>query len=536
MSPEPTPRRAIRIVSQCATKDDFIAVFHPYLERDALFVATASPEEAGARLHFVMTLAGGEAVLRGAGVVLESHRSKSNFYGRRGMKLRFDELDVPSRTALRAVEAGPRRHSSAPPVPGRSPNEMVECLIYEDPGTESREPLGGTAGDGSLEPSDPGNLLPLTSDDDVTAVAPPPRRPGESGDGEQRGERARASRPTPAGAESDGGGDRMAGFVVPRPRSDPSIAINPSGERVSMAQMAQLDTEQMPELAPAHAEQALAPEPVRAPVPAPPRLPAHDEMAVRARRGKGTAPNATSDVPESAVAPPPVVAPPSGDIAALATMRLPAADRRRESVPPSDRFRHESSPPEYRGGEFTPPPGVGQPPVDPLSITSPAPLPMQRQPGAPRRPMAAQATITPTEIVSPLALEARAGERRRSRAPMPSERTDVVRVSYVRTAAVSATLGALLGLAAGYLLWGLDHETQPALVVPDRDVPSAAPAPQVPNEAPVEELRSAAADGGHRAAPALDAGAPGPAMSPSTVPRPAAPVKKPPPRRPRGRR
>ncbi|HEU5060568.1 MAG TPA: hypothetical protein VFU21_28750, partial [Kofleriaceae bacterium] len=363
MSPEPTPRRAIRIVSQCATKDDFIAVFHPYLERDALFVATASPEEAGARLHFVMTLAGGEAVLRGAGVVVESHRSRSNFYGLRGMKLRFDELDVESRSALRAVEAGPRRHSSAPAPPGRNPNEMVECLIYEDPGTEPSEPLGSSDA-GAAEPSDPGNLMPLGGDDDVTAVAVAP--------------------PPPAGA-TNGPRSRKAGFVVPRPRSDPAIAVKPrTGERVSaMAQLAQLDTEQMPELEAAHAEEPLPP------VPAPPRLPPPDEAAVRARRGKATGPSSTTDPAESeSVAAPP--GDPSHDIAALHTMRLPAAEARRSSsVPPVDRFRHGSAPPEYAGAEFTPPPGLQQVPSDPL-------LPVGREMAAPRRPMMAQAVITPT--------------------------------------------------------------------------------------------------------------------------------------------
>ncbi len=507
MTPEPTPRRAIRIVSQCATKEDFIAVFHPYLERDALFVATASPEEAGARLHFVMTLAGGEAVLRGAGVVVESHRSKSNFYGRRGMKLRFDQLDGASQNALRAVEAGPRRHSSAPPVPGRGPNEMVECLIYEDPGTEPREPLGGGASD-AAEPSDPGNLPALTSDDDVTAVAELPRRPGESGDSDR----------SVAQAEANESHEQMPGFVVPRPRSDPSIAINPGGERVSMARMAQLDTEQMPGLPPAHAEQA--PSLPADPVPSPPRLPFADEQAVRARRGKGTGPSPIAEAPQAAAAIAPAEPPPS-DLAALATMRLPAAEARRStSPPPAGRFRHESAPPEYAGGEFTPPPGMG------------------RQPGAPRHPMVPPATITPTEIVSPLALESRAGEGRRSRAPMASERTDVVRVSTVRTAAVSATLGALLGLAAGYLLWGLEQETEPALVFPDRDQPSTAPIPRVPNEAPAEQLPATAlADAGAgTAAPAVDAAA-APAATPRTPagraisPRPGAAVKKPPPRR-----
>jgi len=498
VSPEPTPRRAIRIVSQCQTKDDFIAVFHPYLERDALFVATASPEEAGSQLHFVMTLAGGQEVLRGAGVVVESHRSKSNFYGLRGMKLRFDELDSESRSALRAVEAGPRRHASAPPPPGRSPAEMVECLIYEDPGTDSREPLGSADVTGA-EASDPGgNLLPLTADDDVTAVAPPPHRPGDSGDGEK----ARANKPSvPPASETASNGPRHPGFVVPRPRSDPAIALKRAAERAEMAP----DTEQMAELPRASAEQ-----PAPDPVPAPPRLPAPDEAAVPARRGKGTGQTAAAEVAGP-------TGDPQADLAALTTMRLPAAEARRAG--PGGTFRHDSSPPDYRAGDFTPPPGdFAGPPVDPLSITGPAPLPMQRQPGAPRRPMAPAATITPTEIVSPMALGVRT-ERRRSRGPMASERTDVVRVSYVRTAAVSATLGALLGLGAGYLLWGLDRE-QSMIAPGDASPAGTAATPSAPSEAP------------HPA----DAGPPPEALDAAPAPRPP-PVKKPaPPVRRRGHR
>jgi hypothetical protein len=139
--------------------------------------------------------------------------------------------------------------------------------------------------------------------------------------------------------------------------------------------------------------------------------------------------------------------------------------------------------------------------------------------------MAPQATITPTEIVSPLALEGRT-ERRRGRSPMASERTDVVRVSYVRTAAVSATLGALLGLAAGYLLWGLNQEAQPATVVPDRDGPAPAPAP---NEAPAEARSIPAADdaGPPEAPPPSDA-------APTATPPPA--TRGPVPRKPAPRR
>jgi hypothetical protein len=125
-----------------------------------------------------------------------------------------------------------------------------------------------------------------------------------------------------------------------------------------------------------------------------------------------------------------------------------------------------------------PPRGQHDRPVsEPDQRNTPMPAPGPRPPpaGAAPRPRVIR-SLTPTEIVSPLALEGRAAAARRE--PLRAERSTVVRVSHVRTAAMSATLGALLGLAAGYFLWGIQHPPPAGAVPPAADAaPSPAPSP-----------------------------------------------------------
>jgi hypothetical protein len=108
---------------------------------------------------------------------------------------------------------------------------------------------------------------------------------------------------------------------------------------------------------------------------------------------------------------------------------------------------------------------------------------------------------------------------------MPAERTELVRVvrpSHVRTAAMSATLGALLGLAAGYLLWGLDHaalgfggdEEAGAEAIPE-------PAPQpAERPAPAVQARPASAVGAEQEPEARPASAVGAEQEPVADARP----------------
>jgi hypothetical protein len=408
-------RRAIRIVSQCATAEEFVAAFHPYLDRDALFIATGSPEETGQAVRFVLTLAGGETVLRGAGRVVETHRDRGNVYGLRGMKLQFDELDDGSRRALGALEsrAGPRTRGAPAPSAPASP-DVIECLIYDDPETEASDPAAANASRrrGARPAAERG--LPL-GDDDVTAVSQaPPRSPRSSGTGPQphqgAAQRATGAVPAPTPVQNTplpppgvppahpGTVPPGMSFIVPRPRPDGDgsgeVASEGPPAAVSGAiEMAEIPTDMMP---------AMRPRPTV----------------------------------------PPMAMPQSGPVRMAHT---PAHGLPSGSVPP------HMMPPE----PFTPP-EFGMPPT-------------------------------------------RTGVRRGiPRPPMPAERTELVRFhrpSYVRTAAVSATLGALLGLGAGYLLWGMDHALRGSRMAP--------PADKTENAAPDEAGKPEKAD---KAAPIDKAG------------------------------
>ncbi|HKE17707.1 MAG TPA: hypothetical protein VKB80_22685 [Kofleriaceae bacterium] len=464
-------RRAIRIVSQCATAEEFVAAFHPYLERDSLFIATGSPEEPGQAIRFVMTLAGGETMLRGAGRVLECHRDRGNFYGLRGMKLQFDELDDGSRRALAALES---RAGGRPPrgaAAGQHPGEVLECLIYDEPGTESADPSAASSRARASRAMAERGLpaVPTADDDDVTAVAAAPARPPVPGQvaGRGTGPIARQTRPpqrtaspatfpvpmhqSPQVAAPHGQGhdnNHGSGFSVPRPRSEPG---GPPSETP---------------------------------------LPGHAPHGVREMPGR--VPSGRMSALHGAAS-----GRPGPDIADLPTDMLPAARVRAAAAPakalasaaqpapqgagsgPLVEFDpSESSRPRLAGGVAREDIGLG---------TGPPHMPPPELAGFPQGDFG----MPPTRAV---------GRRGVPRPPMPAERTELVRIvrpSHVRTAALSATLGAVLGLSVGYLLWGMDQSA----LAGGHDQPAAAkPAPPEPPPAPREPPA---------AVPGADAGADG---------------------------
>jgi hypothetical protein len=455
---EPTNRRAIRIVSQCASAEEFLAVFHPYLERDALFIATGSPEEPGAELRFVMTLASGEPMMTGGAVVLESHRDRSNFYGLRGMKVRFDELDEGSRRTLQRLERGPSRRAASSPGIGavRRAAEVVECLIFEEPGNEAAEPVPETRSMMDSMSGEP-EARPLGVDDDVTAVAPPPQPP-----------RAEA---TLRDIEPQGPAtirDRASRFIVPAPKSDPAI---------------QAGAARPPDFATTDPQVAAPADSVAAPVTAAGDGASLPQGTPRAGDGNGAA----------AAAPPPASTPttptptPAPGPRARPRGKGTASTERPATPVPVEIGPGPSLPVEvFELGPIQPRGGAAPLAQQPTMRLTPAPQGRGDAPAPSERTMAAHAAIgmpTPTEIVSPLALRSRT-----SKPPLVSEPTQLVRVGHVRTAAVSATLGALLGLGAGYLLWGLPHEGRPLGAPLDAAAPGAGPAtPPAPAPAPVPE-------------------------------------------------
>ena len=419
-------RRAIRIVSQCATAEEFVAAFHPYLERDSLFIATGSPEEPGQSVRFVMTLAGGETVLRGAGRVLECHRDRGNFYGMRGMKLQFDELDDGSRRALAALEsrAGGRQGRGA--GGGHHAGDVLECLIYDEPETESADPaaLGNARGRAARAAAERGLPPSTAGDDDVTAVSQAPRPP---------------SRTTAAGLGTG-----------PVPRLQGRTPSSPVQIQAAVQRSTPLPHPPAPAAA-NHAMSFSVPRPrTEAEEMAASLHPGHPQAgrdpAGRGPSGRMAAMSALNDVSD---VPPPHTTRPSPIPSVQVSLNqtgphpiLPSSSvaQGAGSGPLRDYDHQESSRPRMPGGVGREELGLGTGP--------PHMVPPPEMAGFP--PPGDFPGMPPT----------RTGMRGMPRPPMPAERTELVRVvrpSHVRTAAMSATLGALLGLAAGYLLWGLDH-------------------------------------------------------------------------------
>ncbi len=446
-------RRAIRIVSQCATAEEFVAAFHPYLERDSLFIATGSPEEPGQAVRFVMTLAGGETVLRGAGRVLECHRDRGNFYGMRGMKLQFDELDDGSRRALAALEnrAGGRQGRGAG---GHHAGDVLECLIYDEPETESADPaaMGNARGRAARAAAERG-LPPTAGDDDVTAVSQAPRPPPRTtAAGLGTGPVPRMQSRTPSSPVQIQAAVQRS-TPLPHPPA-PAAANHPMSFSVPRPRT---EAEEMAaSLHPGHPQ-------------------AGRDAAGRGPSGRMGAMSALTDVsdlpPSHTTRPSPI---PSVQVSLNQTGPHPilpssSAAQGAGSGPLRDYDHQESSRPRMPGGVGREELGLGTGP--------PHMVPPPEMAGFP--PPGDFPGMPPT----------RTGLRGMPRPPMPAERTEIVRVvrpSHVRTAAMSATLGALLGLAAGYLLWGLDHA---ALGIGGDDEEAGAEA--IPEEAPQPAERPA---------------------------------------------
>ncbi len=116
--------RTVRIVSKCATVDEFLEAFRGYGTEAVLFIPTRSPRPAGTSMKFRLELATGDAVIAGTGTVLDAFTDKSNDFGREGMRIQLGTLDKRSqRTIERLIQtAGGETQES----------QRSECVVVED--------------------------------------------------------------------------------------------------------------------------------------------------------------------------------------------------------------------------------------------------------------------------------------------------------------------------------------------------------------------------------------------------------------------
>ena len=111
----------VRIVTGCATLDEFTAAFRSLCKKDSIFLPMASPLAQGVDVHFAIALKDGpggvpgKVVLRGHGKISQSFPTSVNAFGRAGMALGLSKLDAMGRILLRELNAGPR---PGPTLPG----------------------------------------------------------------------------------------------------------------------------------------------------------------------------------------------------------------------------------------------------------------------------------------------------------------------------------------------------------------------------------------------------------------------------------
>src|SRR5687768_13984637 len=101
--------RVIRVVTRCASLDEFVATFSRFVDDRSLFIVTNQPRPIQAARPFVVQLKDGETMLRGQAEVIESHADKGGPGGRNGMRLRFLHMDDKSRDVHKALLEQRRR-------------------------------------------------------------------------------------------------------------------------------------------------------------------------------------------------------------------------------------------------------------------------------------------------------------------------------------------------------------------------------------------------------------------------------------------
>lgn len=107
---------AIRIVTRCTTREQFIDVFGRYCNPTACFVPTGDMRPIGLSASFTIALADGTPLLRGEGVVLDAWRTAANPWGRPGVHLGIARLADDCAAlfdALLAERSGATRRSVA---------------------------------------------------------------------------------------------------------------------------------------------------------------------------------------------------------------------------------------------------------------------------------------------------------------------------------------------------------------------------------------------------------------------------------------
>jgi hypothetical protein len=142
------PRRRLRVVTRCATKEEFLIAFAPLADETSIFVLTSVPRPLGIRQPFVIELRDGAPMLRGEAEVVESVSDPAA--PARGMRLRLLTVDEQSLGIHRELLARSGIAGLPPPMPPGGATQHPPAGSMRP-----RQPPRGVFGDAAADSADP---------------------------------------------------------------------------------------------------------------------------------------------------------------------------------------------------------------------------------------------------------------------------------------------------------------------------------------------------------------------------------------------
>lgn len=96
MDAQPSKLEALRIVTRCASRDQFVAMFRRFCTPTSCFIPSRDTRPVGTATAFSIRLADGSQLLKGEGVVLEAWATNDNPFKRPGVQLGIHRLSDDS--------------------------------------------------------------------------------------------------------------------------------------------------------------------------------------------------------------------------------------------------------------------------------------------------------------------------------------------------------------------------------------------------------------------------------------------------------
>ena len=122
---------AIRIVTRCTSRDQFVAMFSRYCTATSCFIPSSDSRAVGTATAFSIRLADGTLLLRGEGVVLNAWSHGNHRFKRPGIELGIHKLDDECGELFEQLI---RPRSTAVPLP---PQTQLQMLLAAQPSVVS---------------------------------------------------------------------------------------------------------------------------------------------------------------------------------------------------------------------------------------------------------------------------------------------------------------------------------------------------------------------------------------------------------------